>query len=624
MNKKEENEEKICCLQKNNEKLVNKTIDLQTALAKLETENAWLKNEIEIMTNSTSWRVTRPLRILFGLIRKCVRLPYKTLCSIKNNGFVGTGKKISNHLMQKSIINDEDKKVLSVSSKDQIVILTTKHTLFIAKLIANCMAQIGTPVKILTEEPNVYNDCLHIVITPQMYKKLPRLYISFQMEQTISSRWITSDYYSILEHSYAIFDYSIKNINYFSNNTGFGKMFYYLPVDYLEGMYGEEKKEYDVLFYGDVNNNRRISIIEELRKSFNVKVVSEVFGEELYSELRKAKIIINIHYYENAMLETTRLFECLSVCNAIIISEESSDEIEDSRLSELIDFVPEGNVDLLKSRIHYWLESDKRIEEEISRRNQLLKTRKNQFDYFFFRFLLANDLITFDDFYRLVGKNIEFRTNKICLSLPEQYERRKAFEADNHFGFEFFPGLRHKRGWTGCGLSYKFIMKKALEQGFENIIICEDDVFFPNDFEERFSECSEYLDTLSNWDIFQGLMADIGNADVSKVGYHKDQVFVHLNHMISTVFNYYNRSVFPYFVAWDETNDNVSNNTIDRALSCSSLDVVVVAPFLVGHKEDLTSSIWGFKNTQYNDMINSSSKKLFDLIDQYEHSEKTT
>ena len=80
------------------------------------------------------------------------------------------------------------------------------------------------------------------------------------------------------------------------------------------------------------------------------------------------------------------------------------------------------------------------------------------------------------------------------------------------------------------------------------------------------------------------------------------------NHMISAVFNLYNKEVYPYVIAWDERNEDVHNNTIDRALESKDLKVIATVPFLVGYKENLNSSIWGFNNSQYNDMIEASGK----------------
>lgn len=153
-------------------------------------------------------------------------------------------------------------------------------------------------------------------------------------------------------------------------------------------------------------------------------------------------------------------------------------------------------------------------------------------------------------------------------------------------------------------------MKKAKEQGLKQILVCEDDVFFPLDFEKRFSCCLEYLKEHPDWDIFQGLMADVGNVTVSRVDREKGQSFVHIDHMVSTVFNLYKECVYDCMIAWDERNDNVQTNTIDRSLEAKDLKIVATTPFLVGHKEELDSTIWGFNNSQYSDMIAQSSEKL--------------
>ena len=81
--------------------------------------------------------------------------------------------------------------------------------------------------------------------------------------------------------------------------------------------------------------------------------------------------------------------------------------------------------------------------------------------------------------------------------------------------------------------------------------------------------------------------------------------------LISTVMNVYNRSVFDLIAGWNENDRDVETNTIDRYLERNSqLKVVVTEPFLVGHKEEQHSTIWGFQNTQYAEMIIRSNDLL--------------
>jgi hypothetical protein len=66
--------------------------------------------------------------------------------------------------------------------------------------------------------------------------------------------------------------------------------------------------------------------------------------------------------------------------------------------------------------------------------------------------------------------------------------------------------------------------------------------------------------------------------------------------------------------AWNPEHRDDQTNTIDKYLERqTSLRVVVALPFLVGHREDAFSTLWGFQNTQYSDMIAASERGLVDL-----------
>lgn len=626
-----------------NEKILTDNIELNRKLDsscitenQLTAENRMLREQLaasehayNVISNAFFWKVTYPLRRITDCLKnrlrnvRLCRLTWKGLKCLKQNGIHYTYKRLKHFLQYgetKVLSNESNGNTSFYMPGDPITILTTKHTMYVAKLLEESIRRLTIETRIISEDQNSYGDEVHIVICPQIFKKLPGRYIAFQMEQTVSSRWLTDEYDKRLQNAYAVFDYSLVNIKYFKTNRDFGKMFYYLPVDYLPGLRRNiEGYQYDVAFYGDINNQRRREILDELQKSFNVKVITEVFGEELYDELSKAKIVVNLHYYENALLETTRIYEVLSLGNSVVVSEKSTDINEEEKLNDIVDFIDVGDITQLKNRITYWLSNEKERVSKVNKNNEILEEKTSAFDYYFYRFLLANDWIDFNHFYELVGSFVEFKGNRVCLSLPEEVERREAFDQDNKYGFEVFPGLRHKRGWTGCGLSYKFIMKKAQEQKLENILVCEDDVFFPNDFEKRFQACMNYMDGEQDWDVFQGLMADVGNVTISQVDTVNNQTFVHIDHMISTVFNLYSKEVYPYVIVWNEKNEDVHTNTIDRSLEAKDLKVIATVPFLVGHKEDLNSSVWGFNNSQYNDMIEASGKKLKKLVEKFEN-----
>lgn len=508
-----------------------------------------------------------------------------------------------------------------IKNCERIDILAVNHTAYVARLLQGFLQSAGLESQVHLGEPEEYEDIPYIIICPQNYRHFPSVYIAFQMEQTINPRWLTDEYFEILQNAYAVFDYSLINIDYFGFDPVISSKMYYLPIDCTQLQPREETdaaaKEYDVLFYGAPFIERRQEYLNKIGEKYDLHIISEKFGDELYEEMRKAKIVVNIHYYENALLETTRIYETLSVCDCIVISERSGDPTEEARLEGIVDFVDVGDVQAMLDRIGYWLSHEDQREETVRKNRRTLEQRANAAKFYLYRFLLANDRITFDRFYNEAGGYIHFDTDRICLSLPESTSRRAAFDEDNQYGFDVFPGLKHYNGWVGCGMSYKFILRKAMEQQMERILVCEDDVFFPPDFKTRFQHVLDYVNSHDDWNVFSGVMADLG--DISVQGYTDDcgEEFVYLNRMISMVFNLYDKSVFEAISSWDNMNRDVDRNTIDRYLENKELRILTTSPFLVGHKEDLYSTLWGAKNTIYTEGINKSDQKLKNLIDEY-------
>lgn len=509
---------------------------------------------------------------------------------------------------------------------EELVILTTQHCLFIANLMKKCCEKVGLSAKVITEKPQEgYKNLPHIVICPQMFKELPKLYAAFQMEQTVSSRWLTDEYYDVLNNAVAVFDYSIYNIEFFqvNNKINAGK-FFYLPIAYDNSFakgYSNIEKEYDVVFYGDDNCDRRKRMLDELKKYYNVKVINDLFGDELYKELSKSRIVINIHYYEGALLETTRIFECLSLGKAIIISEESVDIDEHESLKDIVDFVKIGDIDSIVKKIGRYLSDDKLYNEKLNKLAKYVNTKNaTAFQYYFFRFLLATDNISFDTFYDEAASFINFKSKFWCLGLPEYIHRKKAFDEINQYKIEYYPGLRHFFGWVGCGLSYKFLLRKARELKLPYVTICEDDVLFRDDFNDKIKLINEFVLTKEqDWDIFSGLIADVNkNTVIESIQTYKGLEFIKIDKMTSTVFNIYNNRFMTRLENWDSNNRNADVNTIDRYIeSHSSIKIITLLPFLVGCQDELQSTLWGFQNTQYNDMISNSIARLSSKVEQY-------
>ena len=617
-----------------------------------------IEHQKQCITNSLSWRITMPIRVIGRLLRgDTVSLQYGWQRVCNEDGLRGKLARMTRPLVRPMVILARDPsllmkgwrslrhhgirktlhrishvlghqshhamhEVISLGDKDtaELVILTTAHCGYLAELMCASLKKVNIHAAVQYQRPEEgYLDVLHIVICPQMFDVLPGQYIAYQLEQSVSSRWFTEDYLARLQNSLAIFDYSLKNIAFLQDKGLSYRQIYHLPVGFLPRELADSVPEtVDVLFYGDINNDRRRAYIAELKKHFSVKIINDIFGDALYAEMSKAKVIVNIHYYEGALLETTRIYECLSQ-NKIIVSEESADMDEHSALLPLVDFVPINDIDEMVERVRHWVRDDvKRSERSIQLRKACVET-PDIFSYYFLRAFLAHDLITYEQFYTAVADSINFDSDMVCLGLPETVSRRADFDNDNHYGIQYFPGLRHRLGWVGCGLSYKFLLHRAKDLGLERIMICEDDIEFPEHFLSRLESVNDYLNERKDWDLFSGLIANLHqDTNILACTEYNGQKYVTIDKMTSTVMNIYSSAFYEKLLGWNDRNHDAKTNTIDRYIeSRSDLHVITTPKFLVGHKEELDSTLWGFNNSTYREMIAESERLLGLKLDEF-------
>ena len=287
--------------------------------------------------------------------------------------------------------NKNNKYKFNLSEQKNVYILTTKHCLYIASLIENGLKEKSIKSEIIFQRPkNGFGEGLHFVVCPQMFSFWPKHYVAYQLEQSVSSRWFTKNYLKRLDYAYRVFDYSLENIEYLKDKGISEEKLCFMPISYNAGyadFIGKENEAYDVLFYGDSSNARRQRFLSELSRDFDVHIISNMFGEELYKELSKAKIIVNIHYYDGALLETTRLYECLSL-NKFVISETSSDIHNYKELEPCIEFVGINDIQAMKDKLKFWLNNPSLRYNRINENKDYLNNNfNNLFKHNFSQFL---------------------------------------------------------------------------------------------------------------------------------------------------------------------------------------------------------------------------------------------
>ena len=333
---------------------------------------------------STSWIFTKPLRFCSRILRGDFQTAFAFLSRKREQ------KSLSFAKDQDTENADIQPEVTRPLNPTHWGVLATKHTLFIAHLVAECFKKHGWTVEIMTECPEEFSHDCYLVICPQMFTKLPpgEKRIVFQMEQSVSSRWFTDAYFETLNSSLAVLEYALVNIEFLEKKGIAYPHIYYLPVGasisyfYLTNVF---EKKYDIIFYGDSNSSfRRQNMVDALKKQFNVRVVSEVFGHEMRELIRQARVVVNVHYYENALLEMPRIQECLSL-GVPVVSESAQDQEDYPELHGAVRFFEQGSIPAMLEAVKAAL--DEPISSDLIKSSVALSAKR--FEFMFDRFLVA-------------------------------------------------------------------------------------------------------------------------------------------------------------------------------------------------------------------------------------------
>jgi GR25 family glycosyltransferase involved in LPS biosynthesis len=591
---------------------------------------------INALTGSKSWRITLPLRFIARMMRRGFLITVESVLKNRNlqniQVWVRYIKKALRYVVRGDLkglyarINFHRREVMVEStsqfeSKNGDIfwgIITPGHTLFVAYLISERLNHHGGNAEIMTSLPENFSHDLYIVLCPQIFDRLPpgEKRIIFQLEQSVSSRWFTDEYFKILENSLAVLEYSLTNIAFLATKGVAYPHIHYLPIG-ASDTYGSQiiagEKKYDVLFYGDcLSSPRRRRMLEAAKQHFNVHIVNELFGLDMIKTLKEARVVLNIHYYENALLEMPRIQESLSL-GIPVVSESAQDQSDYPEFEGAVIFFENDSVDGMITAIQ------KALKTEAHEIDLSIKSSQTRFGFMVDRFLVAMGFVD-AAVVRNIAPPLPFEADTFGLSLPETINRRKIFQEMRPSDCVIFDGIRRRPGWVGCGLSYAVLAKHALENRLESITVMEDDVILPPNYGNALIEIKNYLSRKNvSWDIFSGLIAHLHpDTEVLAVEEFEGRTFVTINKMTSTVFNIYSKGAMKMFCDWDHNNHDADTNTIDRFLeSQRNIRVVTTLPYFVGHREEVYSTLWGFQNSIYIDLITKSEALLRRKVDEF-------
>jgi hypothetical protein len=240
----------------------------------------------------------------------------------------------------------------------EISIVKMDCMLYIMNILKDALIEMGWKCSIISlDKINEYiqlNNSNHyflFFVASQINRNIVnyKRYILYQLEQNVNNK-LSVNYNKlhetkILKHIYdnasLIIDYCQVNINVMKQyyTTNFKLM--NIPSKNKSIEYKNDTINdiiYDIIFVGSINK-RRESILSKLKEKYNVLIVENIYGEELKRLCNQSNICLNIHYYENAILERVRLNEIMEYGIKIISEKPCKEDINICKYYNSIHFI---------------------------------------------------------------------------------------------------------------------------------------------------------------------------------------------------------------------------------------------------------------------------------------------
>ena len=359
---------------------------------------------------------------------------------------------------------------MNININEDIIIVTTKFGLSIAQNLSEELQRLNFSVAI-TNNP-INTDKLHIILFSFLLPQLPKNYILYQLEQIGKSNNLTNKIQDDIKNSLLTLDYSKVNISKYiihKKNISYQMM----PISNKIIEYYPEYS-YDVIFFGTLNEHRR-KILEYLSKQ-NIVVANtdNIFGDNLYFHVKKAKIVLNLHYYDDAILEVARLNEILKY-NTLIISENSNliNDNHDYYKNDIF-FVENidkelDNINILTEQIFDCLQNFDVYKKKIN------KIRKHTIQQIYDEFSqnLKKNLISINYINsKLLNIEIDFNNKILCICNTYFYENFKKINNKFLDLIYFFENIKNKDKNIEKIINYKVLCENLIASEYQYIVCC--------------------------------------------------------------------------------------------------------------------------------------------------------
>ena len=156
--------------------------------------------------------------------------------------------------------------------------------------------------------------------------------VIFNFEQLGSTQNVTGESYGDWLRQWIVADYHTANIDWLRRASGGAQQVFELPVVPSESIAWRPEIPYeptiDVVFFGTLSE-RRQRVIDGLQAAgLTVEVVQGSFGEELAPAIKRARLVLHVHFYETGLFPIARILQPVAqgvpiVCERSVFSQGS-------------------------------------------------------------------------------------------------------------------------------------------------------------------------------------------------------------------------------------------------------------------------------------------------------------
>jgi hypothetical protein len=160
--------------------------------------------------------------------------------------------------------------------------------------------------------------------------QVPDDVVVYNLEQVEGANgWGVPHYLDLLRRC-RVWDYSRRNLGALAARGA--RRAALVPVGYMPQMTRVRpapRQDIDVLFYGSVNERRARVLADLRRRGLDVRAVFGVYGQERDALIARAKVVLNLHYYQTSIFELVRVSYLLANRKAVVAECNTGTEVDD-------------------------------------------------------------------------------------------------------------------------------------------------------------------------------------------------------------------------------------------------------------------------------------------------------